>query len=188
MSFLPFVMDQREKQRYSARLENLKLEMPVRASNLSAVQFVSLYYQARKRGSREFLGNAPYILRSRRTASAWLAHAHENLGRFLLALATIELLSMPLTQYAWTWDHFLHGGMDFESSLLFLVVCLGLVLVLRHHCQENEMLRVLSWRMSLPDRYSTQSSQTPGAGTFLAFHRERRACFDLSPYGLPLQI
>jgi hypothetical protein len=170
--------------------ERLQPEMRAVASNPTAVPFVetTLYYHARKRGSRQFLDNAPYIHRSGRNASAWLAHAPENFGRLLLVLATVELISMPLTQYAWTWDHFLHGGMDFESSLLFLVVCLGLLLVLRHHRQQNDILRVLSWRISLPDLDSDKPSETPGTWTFLVFHREHRACTDITAYGLPLQI
>ena len=69
--------------------------------------------------------------RSHRAASTLLTCDPANFGRFLLVLAAIELISMPVTQYAWTWDHFLHGGMDFESSLLSLVVWLGLLLVPR---------------------------------------------------------
>jgi hypothetical protein len=160
--------------------------MPVGASNLKAVQFVKQC--TIKKGSGEFLDHALYIYRSHNDASALLAHAPENLGRFLLVLAAVELISMPLTQYAWTWDHFLHGGMDFESSFLFLVVCLGLLLVLRHHYQRDENLRVLRWRLSLPVFDTDKSSAMPGTGVLLPFHRERRACSDLTPYNLPLQI
>ena len=106
---------------------------------------------------------------------AWLAHAAEKLGRFLLVLAAVELISMPLTQYAWTWDHFLHGGMDFESSLLFFVVCLGLLLVLRHHCRQDENLRVPRWRLSLPIFDTDKSAAMLGIGPLLAFDRERRS-------------
>lgn len=42
-------------------------------------------------------------------------------SRMLLLLAVIELITMPLTQYLWTWDNFLHGGLDCEMSLLIIV-------------------------------------------------------------------
>lgn len=37
---------------------------------------------------------------------------------------------MPLTQYFWTWDRFLHGGQDFELGALMVLtnIALGLVL------------------------------------------------------------
>jgi hypothetical protein len=126
--------------------------------------------------------------RSNNDASALLALALENVGRFLLVLAAVELISMPLTQYVWTSDHFLHGGMDFESSLLFLVVCLGLLLVLRHHCRQDESLRVLRWRLWLPIFDTNKSAAMLGTGVLLPFHRERRANSDLATYDLPLQI
>ena len=117
-----------------------------------------------------------------------MAHAPESFGRFLVVLAAVELISMPLTQYAWTWDHFLHGGMDFESSLLFFVVCLGLLLVLRHHCRQDENLRVPWWRLSLSIFDTDKSASKLEIGPLLAFHRERRANFDLATYNFPLQI
>jgi len=37
------------------------------------------------------------------------------LSRLLLTVAAIELVTMPLTQHLWTWDHFLQGGQDFRT-------------------------------------------------------------------------
>jgi hypothetical protein len=51
------------------------------------------------------------------------------LGRFLLFVAAIELLTMPVTQGLWTWDKFLHGGQDFELGLLAIITCLCLILL-----------------------------------------------------------
>jgi hypothetical protein len=50
--------------------------------------------------------------------------------RSLLFLLGLSLLSMPLTQYFWTWDRFLHGGQDFELGALMVLtnIALGLVL------------------------------------------------------------
>jgi len=94
---------------------------------------------------------------------------------------------MPLTQYAWTWDHFLHGGGDFESSLLLLVICLGLLLVLRHQCRQDENLRVPR-RLSLHIFGTAKSATLPGTVALPALRRECQATSDLAIYNLPLQI
>jgi hypothetical protein len=167
-------------------LKGLEWEMPASGSNREAVQLATRC--SINKGSEEFLDHAQYMNRSHNDASALLARASVNIGRFLLVLAAFELISMPLTQYAWTWDHFLHGGMDFESSLLFLVVCLGLLLVLRHHCREAEDLCVpWSW-LSLPSFCARNLVAMPGTGLILVFGREHRANSDLATYNLPLQI
>ncbi len=116
------------------------------------------------------------------------ARAPEIIGRILLVFAAVELISMPLTQYAWTWDHFLRGGTDFESSLLFLVVCIGLLLVLRYHYRQGENLCVPRRRLSLPVFDIVKSAATFGTGALLPFHPERRASSDLAACNLPLQI
>ena len=134
------------------------------------------------------MNHAPYMNPSHNDASAFLGHTPKNAGLFLLMCAAVELISMPLTQYAWTWDHFLHGGMDFESSLLFLVVCLGLLFVLRHHCRQDENLRVPRWRLSQPIFDMDKLAAMPGTGVLLPFPRERRVCSDLTTHNLPLQI
>jgi hypothetical protein len=57
------------------------------------------------------------------------------LSRLLLTVAAIELVTMPLTQHLWTWDHFLQGGQDFELGLFVVVSCLCLVLLRAQHCR-----------------------------------------------------
>lgn len=156
------------------------------ASALTAIQLVQRYIIYRESG--EFLGHTPHLNRSRNHASAIRAHAPEIIGRILLLFAAVELISMPLTQYAWTWDHFLRGGTDFESSLLFLVVCLGLLLVLRYHYRQGENLCVPTLRLSLPIFDIVKSAVTSATGVLLPFHPERRASSDLAACSLPLQI
>jgi hypothetical protein len=134
------------------------------------------------------LGHARYMSRSHNGAFAILANAPENVGRFLLVLAAVELISMPLTQYAWNWDHFLHGGIDFESSLLFLVIGLGLLIVLRYHCRQDKNSRVPRWRLSSAIFDTAKSATMFGAGVSEMFHRECRASSDFATYNLPLQI
>jgi hypothetical protein len=48
----------------------------------------------------------------------------------LLILTAVSLVTSPLTQEVWTWDRFLHGGQDFESGVLLVLVSLCLVLLL----------------------------------------------------------
>ncbi|MGA7523135.1 MAG: hypothetical protein WBW84_11815 [Acidobacteriaceae bacterium] len=63
-----------------------------------------------------------------------------DLSRLLLGLAFVELLTMPITQHFWTWDHFLRGGQDFELGLFVIVSCLCLVLLRAQHCQQKVRL------------------------------------------------
>ena len=44
---------------------------------------------------------------------------------------------MPLTQYLWSWDHFLHGGQDFELGILMALTLLCLALLLSKQCKRN---------------------------------------------------
>jgi hypothetical protein len=78
--------------------------------------------------------------------------------------------------------------MDFEPGLLFLVVCLGLLLVLRHHCRQDENLDVPRWRLFLSTFDTLIPAAMPRTRAFLTIHRERRASSDLATYNLPLQI
>jgi hypothetical protein len=156
------------------------------ASNPTVAQFVKRCTIDKER--EEFLNQVSHIDRPWNDVSAWLAPALKNVDRFLLVLAAVELLSMPLTQYFWTWDHFLRGGMDFESSLLFLVICLHLLLVLRNHRRQEESLRVPIWRLSLALFDVGKCAAMSATETLLPFHRQCRASFGWASYGLPLQI
>ncbi len=131
---------------------------------------------------------ASHINRSRSDLSGLLAGALRSVDRFLLVLVAIELISMPFTQYAWTWDHFLRGGMDFESSLLFLVVCLHLLFVLRNHRRQDENLHVPMGWLSLTIFDSLKPAAMRGTESLLLFHRKCRASSGWSSCSLPLQI
>jgi len=71
-----------------------------------------------------------------------------RLSRLLLLLVALELLTMPLTQFLWTWDGFLHGGQDFELGLFVIVSCLCLVLLRAQHGRQKlrQMLAVCRFR------------------------------------------
>lgn len=61
-------------------------------------------------------------------------------ARCLLILSALSLLSMPITEYCWTWDRFLQTGRDFELGTLLVLMLLCLVLVLssqRKQCVES---------------------------------------------------
>jgi hypothetical protein len=69
-----------------------------------------------------------------------MAHRETNralvwIGRSLLILSAVSLITMPLTQRLWTWDHFLHGGQDFELTSLMILDVLCLVLVISQGCK-----------------------------------------------------
>ncbi len=70
-------------------------------------------------------------------AFACAARVYAEIGRFLLMLTTVQLITAPLTQRIWTWDHFLHGGQDFESSVLMILITLCLVFLLAQHCKQR---------------------------------------------------
>lgn len=59
------------------------------------------------------------------------------LSRMLLLLVAVELITMPVTQHLWSWDQFLHGGQDFELSLLMVVTFLCFLLLRTQHCRQN---------------------------------------------------
>ena len=83
----------------------------------------------------EFLNCTPNM--SQPNPSACAARVYAEIGRFLLMLTTVQLITAPVTQRIWTWDHFLHGGQDFEFSVLMLLMTLCLVLLLAQHCKQS---------------------------------------------------
>lgn len=66
-----------------------------------------------------------------------LAWTCKCVSRMLLLLVVIEAVTMPLTQYLWTWDHFLRGGLDFETSALVIVTFLCFALLRAQGSRHN---------------------------------------------------
>ncbi len=64
----------------------------------------------------------------------------------LLALTAISLVTMPFTQHLWTWDRFLHGGQDFETTAFVILMALNLVLVLAKCCKQNVGKLLEAWQ------------------------------------------
>jgi hypothetical protein len=71
----------------------------------------------------------PSIGSLRSSASAQFTAHMAGLSRGLLFIIAVEIITMPVTQDLWTWDKFLHGGQDFELSMLITVTCLCLTLL-----------------------------------------------------------
>lgn len=70
-------------------------------------------------------------------------------GRALLFLAAVELLTMPITQHLWAWDRFLRGGQDFELTFLVIISCLCLILLRVEQSRRSlgllVLMRALLW-------------------------------------------
>lgn len=103
------------------------------------------------------------------------------IGRSLLILSAVSLITMPLTQQLWTWDHFLHGGQDFELTALMILNVLCLVLVISQRCKgciellvvqrclvirktRNSRTRAISQHCALPV-FRTEPKKDPASGT-----------------------
>ena len=117
------------------------------------------------------------------------ARAFVWIGRVLLVLTAILLLTTPLTQYLWTWDNFPHGGQDYESTMLLVMAFLCLALVLAQHCRkcvEDQFLAPQCQSSSLSPRPLSAGSALAGASS--KSHSERGSSPGLEMYSLPLQI
>ena len=71
----------------------------------------------------------------------------KTIGRILLALTAVLLITMPATQHYWTWDHFLRGGHDYELGTLMLLSLMSLALVLAKHCKQCVDSLFASWAL-----------------------------------------
>lgn len=85
------------------------------------------------------------LLLSASMDAAWVCACF---SRMLLLLIAVELITMPITQHLWTWDQFLHGGRDFEMTLLIVVTCFCFML-LRAQNSRQSLGRLLSIGSSL---------------------------------------
>jgi hypothetical protein len=67
------------------------------------------------------------------------------IGRYLLILSALSLLTMPITEHLWTWDRFLQTGRDFELGTLMVLSFLCLVLVLSKQCKQSVESLLSRW-------------------------------------------
>jgi hypothetical protein len=110
-----------------------------------------------------------------------------RLGLLLLGLTAVSLITMPFTQHLWTWDRFLHGGQDFETSALVILTALNLVLVLAKCCKQNVGRLLTLWRCFAVVR-SAPICRAMFTDAVLASLEHRVAIPDLPAYQLPLLI
>lgn len=110
-----------------------------------------------------------------------------GIGRFLLTLIAVSLITMPLTQYIWTWDHFLQGGQDFEFGVLTTLIALCLVLLLAHHFKQSVALLLAAWNLFLCIYDRVLDISTRGEA-ISAFRCEPLRSSILDIYNLPLRV
>jgi len=122
------------------------------------------------------------------TAFTCAGRAFAWIGRVLLMLTAILLVTAPLTQYIWTWDHFLRGGQDYESNTLLVLAFLCLVLVLAQHCKQSMDLLVAAWRQCSFLFRAPVVVRVALVGPSSNFYSECEASPGLEKFSLPLQI
>lgn len=110
------------------------------------------------------------------------------MGRLLLMLVAVSLVTMPVTQGLWTWDHFLHGGQDFESSVLMILMIWCLALLLAQSCGRSFERLLARW----PLLWSLCRGYFPAAVSrgeaVAAFRNEPEPVLMPGIYNLPLRI
>lgn len=132
-----------------------------------------------------------HLLKARRPqhmASAYVFQAPVAIGRVLLVLAAISLLTMPLTQDIWTWDHFLRGGHDFETGMLTIVMILCLAVLLSQLCKRHIDLLFAARRVLA---FTFTHGELPGKSLVEAcsvFRIVRANCAAIDKNSLPLRI
>lgn len=111
-------------------------------------------------------------------------HGLQSIGRLLLLLASVVLIALPFTQQVWTWDRFLHGGQDFETTVLLILTSLCLVLVMARGCQQVIKLLLTLWSQLLVRYHSAilLPSRIPSISV------NSRAGPIIAKFNLPLQI
>ena len=127
-------------------------------------------------------------LRQDLNACACAARVLARIGRSLLILVVASLLTMPVTQHLWTWDHFLRGGQDFELTALLVLSILCLVLVLSRHGKQCLDLLFANWSRLASIFNRRWLLRAPVRGAFLIPLTERVPSPDPAICNLPLQI
>ena len=116
------------------------------------------------------------------------ARVYAGMARFLLLLTAISLITMPLMQHIWTWDHFLQGGQDFELGTLAILTALCLVLLLDRHFEQSVGLLLAACHLfSFISAYRAWAADSRN-GAISAFRSGRVPSPTPGIYNMPLQI
>ena len=143
------------------------------------------YAQNRATG---FLNHTPNTSRLDLTACVCEARVYARIGRLLLIVISVSLITMPLTERIWTWDHFLHGGQDFEFTALAILTTLCLALVLAQHCKQSVDLLLAARHLFSLICHDCVLAKTTRSDAISTFRNERVSSPVLGMYLLPLQI
>lgn len=111
-----------------------------------------------------------------------------EIGRCLLILSAVSLMTMPITEHIWTWDHYLAGGQDFEFGALVILMTLCLVLLLAWNCRRSVDLYFGIWRLFSFTCGDCILARTTPCETIPAFLDQRALCPVSGVYLPPLQI
>ncbi len=93
------------------------------------------------------MNHFPKPIRPNLNAFACAAQVTVRIGHLLLVLVAVSSITMPLTQHIWTFDRFLHGGQDFEFTVLVILTSLCLALLLVEHCRQSVTLLLTIWHL-----------------------------------------
>jgi hypothetical protein len=117
-------------------------------------------------------------------SQAWVV-----LSRMLILLTVLLVLAMPWTEYFWHFDQFLHGGEDFELSLLAVATIFCLVVILLQHGKKSVAF-ILSLRRWPSFVFEHDDPAAPGSfcGLIAASHAAPLPSPALGMYNLPIQI
>jgi hypothetical protein len=110
------------------------------------------------------------------------------IGRALLILSAISLITMPLTQRLWTWDRFLHGGQDFELGALMVLILLSLVLVISKDCKRCLDSLFAEWRFLRSNLANWKLVGIPQRAGRSAYQIEPGPCPALRSGSFPIRI
>jgi len=136
----------------------------------------------------ELLDNTPNASWPDFNAPTRSAPVFARIGRALFILTAVSLMSMPLTEHLWTWDHFLQGGQDFEMSTILVLSFLCLVLVLSKHEKQGVDSLFATWCHLAFISHHHHFVRNAIAGTVLASGKERVPSPVLSKNNNPLRI
>jgi len=103
-------------------------------------------------------------------------------------MIAVSLITMPLTERIWTWDHFLHGGLDFEFTALAILTTLCLALVLAQHCKQSVDMLLAARHLFSLICHDFVLARTTRSDTISTFRNERVSGPVLGMYSLSLQI